>query len=92
MTKTISYGIVALGIGILFSSLSNNVLAQMNVEGMNSINEDQIILCVNNSDQIDNNGFTCHLRQQDDIDWYQEKYNGNFYDNNDSFDIRIVDW
>ena len=91
MNKTISYGIIALGIGILFSSLSNNVLAQMNVEDMNSINEDQIILCVNNSDQIDNNGFTCHLRQQDKVDWYQEKYNGNFYDNNDSFDIRIVD-
>jgi len=91
MNKTISYGIVALGIGILFSSLSNNALAQMNVEGMNSIDEDQIILCVNNSDQIDNNGFTCHLRQQDDIDWYQEKDNGDFYDNNDSFDIRIVD-
>ena len=91
MNKTISYGIIALGIGILFSSLSNNVLAQMNVEDMNSINEDQIILCVNNSDQIDNNGFTCHLRQQDNVDWYQEKDNGNFYDNNDSFDIRIVD-
>jgi len=91
MNKTISYGIIALGIGILFSSLSNNALAQMNVEGINQIDEDQIILCVNNSDQIDNNGFTCHLRQQDKVDWYQEKDNGNFYDNNDSFDIRVVD-
>ena len=91
MTKTISYVIVALGIGILFSSLSNNALAQINVEGINQIDEDQIILCVNNSDQIVNNGFTCHLRQQDDIDWYQEKDNGNFYDSDDSFDIRVVD-
>ena len=91
MNKTISYGIIAIGMSILFSSLSNNALAQMNVEGINQIDEDQIILCVNNSDGISNNGFTCHLRQQDDIDWYQEKDNGDFYDNDDSFDIRVVD-
>jgi len=91
MNKTISYGIVALGIGILFSSLSNNALAQINVEGINQINEDQIILCVNNSNGIENDGFICHLRQQSDVDWYQEKDNGNFYDNDDSFDIRVVD-
>ena len=93
MNKAISYAIVALGIGILFSSLSNSVLAQVNVEGMNpQMEEDEILICVR--DYTDNKGTICHIMPIDNIDWYQEtsedKY-GQFGDINDSFQVVLVD-
>ena len=93
MNKAISYAIVALGIGILFSSLSNSVLAQVNVEGMNpQMEEDEILICVR--DYTDNKGTICHIMPIDNIDWYQEisepKY-GQFGDFNDSFSVGLVD-
>ena len=93
MYKTISYAIVALGIGILFSSLSNSVLAQVNVEGMDpQLEEDEILICVRNYET--NSGTICHVMPIDDIDWYQEtsenKY-GKLGDINDSFSVVLVD-
>ena len=43
MNKIFSYGIIALGIGILFSSLNNSALSQ---EVGNSLSEDQAVICI----------------------------------------------
>ena len=77
MNKTISYGIVALGIGILFSSLSNNALAQEMGQGLN---EDQAVICVKDTWTEDfkkqgNEKVACTIIQDLDLlNDAQEKY------------------
>jgi hypothetical protein len=55
-----------------------------------SIAEDQIIVCVNNADQIDNNGLICHLYQADKFDFYQDAFDGSLFSKNDSFNMEVM--
>jgi hypothetical protein len=55
-----------------------------------AIYEDQVIVCVPNTDteQKDN---ICHLYDTDDLDWYQDAFDGSFFNQDDSFNMEIVD-
>lgn len=83
--------IYAITLSVVALTLFSQAYAQMNVDGINQINEDQVIVCVNDSDGIENNGFNCHLYQIDKLDWYQDAFDGSLFKHNDSFDIRVVD-
>lgn len=83
--------IYAITLSVVALTLFSQAHAQMNVDGINQIDEDQTIICVNNSDGIENNGFTCHLYQIDKLDWYQDAFDGTLFNQDDSFDIRVVD-
>lgn len=55
----------------------------------NTVNEDQVIICVIKADNITNDGYICHLYQSDKLDYYQDSQDGTFFNLNDSFDIEI---
>ncbi len=87
MNRILNFGIVALGIGILFSSLNNSALAQ---EVKDGIYEDQAIICVNGH-VVEQKGNICHVFNTDDLDWYQVISDGSLFDLKDSFDMSVVD-
>jgi hypothetical protein len=87
MNKIINFGIIALGIGILFSSLSNNALAQ---EVKDRINEDQAIICVNGH-VVELSGNICKVFNVDDQTLNQAQED--LYNNPelDTFDMSVID-
>ena len=98
MNKINMFVIVALGIGILFSNLSNNAIAQSfdPIPKMPKIHEDQIITCVKDvSDNEQTRGsLICHIFNIDDLDWYQEISENNYGQIgslNDSFEMGLID-
>ena len=66
---------------------SNSVNAQVVKD---SINEDQIIICVNGH-VVEQKGNICHVYNVDDFDYYQDAYDGTLFDLKDSFDMGVVD-
>lgn len=89
MISTTAIALLILVIVLLVSL--GTVLAQVNIEGKNGMDEDDVIICVNDSDGIPDNGFICHLYNTDDVDWYQDAYDGTFFNRSDSFNASFTD-
>lgn len=53
-----------------------------------ALEEDQIIVCVSGH-VVDKKGLICHLYNVDDLDWYQDAYDGSLFKLDDSFNMRI---
>ena len=95
MNKIIISGIIAIGISILFSNLSNNAIAQQQISL--DLYEDQALYCI--QDPTDNKGTVCKIVQ--DLDLLDEQHERIMRDQfigdqdtfsiNDVFDIESLD-